>query len=133
MAIALMFAVAGCGLQPGPETGPRPRGQEVRIENGSASDLRVMLQMAGSETMLGRVGALQVRTLRLPSGMTGQLRLVVRPITARMVATAHVSEPFHLNPGERMVWKLQHSPGVSGVPNISTIQVFGCVDPAACW
>ena len=87
--------------------------------------------MGSSETLLGRVDPGQHRTLRLPLGMSGAMRLVARNGVGR-TASAHASEPFSLSYGQWMAWRLRDSPGASDVPRISSVHVFSCEDPAEC-
>lgn len=126
----LLAALAGCGaVDPsGPVVGPTPsdQGLPVSVENGSPANLRVFVVKGGGEILLGRVRPLRTGTFTLPLGMTGEMRLVVRPSNSRSAAERHVSQAFNLSAGHRVAWRLQASPGTSNLPNLSTITVFAC-------
>jgi hypothetical protein len=115
----------------GPQVGTVPLGLQIRVENDSGANLRVYVQMGSSETPLGRVDANEHAVLRLPVGVSGGMRLVVRNGVGR-TAPSHASEPFSLSYGQWMAWRLRDSPGASEVPRISSVHVFSCEDPSKC-
>jgi hypothetical protein len=103
------------------------RGQPIRVENAMAVSLRVYSLEEGSETMLGRVPASGDVTLRLHTPVNGNLQLIARP-SAGLSQRQHVSEPIQIMPGQQVTWKLRFSPGVGGVPQLSSFHVAPCLD-----
>jgi hypothetical protein len=127
------FALAGCATNgTGVAGAPLPSiadGLELRVENGTSQALRVFALENGNETPLGRVDALGTRSLRLPHFPTGAIQLVVRPSVVSEAHRRHISEPIHLERGQRLTWQLRASPGISDVPRLSTVRVFACDGP----
>jgi hypothetical protein len=132
--MAVLAALSGlliaCSGKQEPVAGPLSAGpgeaMEIAVHNETTSSLRIYAEVGGDEMQLGRVDALGQRSLRIPYGAGGTVRLVARPAAGSMAAARHRSEPIQIIDGQRVEWHLRLSPGVSGVPRISTVRVFAC-------
>ena len=133
MSVVLLVAPACAGNQAPGATAldPSDATQSIHVENGMPTTLRVSALVRGSETLLGRVPADGEATLDLPIPVIGEMRLVARPSTA-MTNRAHVSDPIEIMPGQRVTWQLRFSPGVSGVPQMSTFHFASCGESPGC-
>lgn len=128
LALVATLSAASCAANRAPEDSfadDTDQRQAIHVENGMPETLRVLALDHGSETMLGRVPAAGEATLRLKAPVTGTLRLVARPSGGRS-DRRHVSEPIEIHPGQRITWRLRFSPGVTGVPQLSTFHVVAC-------
>jgi hypothetical protein len=127
---ALFGLMIACSGNQEPVAGPLSAGpgeaMEIAVHNGTTSSLRIFAEVAGEEMQLGRVDALGQRALRIPYGAGGTVRLVARPAAGSVAAARHRSEPIQIIGGQRVEWHLRLSPGVSGVPSMSTVRVFAC-------
>jgi hypothetical protein len=133
--VALLASASACaGNAPVVGSGPRYGNDwfEVQVENGTTTTLRVFALDATGETPLGRVDALSESTLRVPAFGTSTIQLVARPSVDLLPDRVHRSEPVALNHGQRIVWQLRASPGVSDVPRFSTIRVLACEAERGC-
>src|SRR5690606_32523414 len=109
--LALLLLGCGSGRQAEPEVGPsRDAGVALSVENGSSTSFRVFVVSQGNEVLVGRVEPLRTTALRLPSGVSGQIALMIRP-NARARDIHHRSEPFTVSAGERVEWRLRGSAG----------------------
>jgi hypothetical protein len=130
-----LMASSGCSAHATPESGPmapRTAGAPVLVENQSATTVRISAMFGNNEIALGRGGAMEQRTFRMPEGMGGTVRLLARPAAQRAMSQPHVSEPFEINRDARISWELRMSPGTSDLPRMSTIRVFSCVGDPRC-
>lgn len=119
----------GTGLQVG---SVRPDGMQIRVENETGVNLRIFALFDGHETPLGRVSAMDERTVRLPFQLASMVQLVARPSALNLPDRRHISEPVSLIQGSRVTWVLRASPGTSDVPRLSTLRVFACADLESC-
>jgi hypothetical protein len=107
-------------------------GIQVHVRNQSAVSLRIFVQVGSDETPLGRVGAVSEMTTTLERVRAGVMRLVARPSVDLPGSRAHQSEPFNALPDQRVTWTLRASPGVSDVPQFSTLEVRSCTPQDDC-
>ena len=133
MGMVLLVAPACTGNRAPAAPAPDPSAEQrtIHVENGTPATLRVSALVGGSETVLGRVPADGEATLPLSIPAGSGLRLVARP-SAALTNRAHVSEPIDIMPGQRVTWQLMFSPGVSGVPQMSTFHVAPCGESPGC-
>jgi hypothetical protein len=128
----LAILASACATSNAPSAGPivGNRGEwfEVAVNNGTPMTLRVFALVDGGEVSLGRVDALSIEDVRVPSGMGGTLRLVARPAAFTSPDRRHVSEPVSIMPGQKITWELRPSPGISDVPRMSMIRVRACTE-----
>ena len=132
--VGTVLLLAACAANRAPDAAgmePSEGQRTIHVENGMPETLRVSALVAGAETSLGRVPADGEATLELRIPTAGTMRLVARPSTA-IRNRAHVSEPISIMPGQRVTWQLRFSPGVSGVPQMSTFLVVPCGESAGC-
>ena len=133
---ALLLAVAGCSsrqqAEPEPPFAEIPRIQ-VHVENNSAQSLRIFVLIGADETPIGRVGALSQMTTTLERVRQGAaMHLVARPSVDMRDNRAHQSEAFSALPDQRVTWILRASPGVSDVPQFSSLQIRPCTPEDDC-
>lgn len=126
-ALALILVAASCAaLDPATQAGSASVGMDegvtIRVENSMPSNLRIYVLDRGGVTSLGRVPASGEAVLRTRTRTNGAIRLIARP-SAGTSRVEHVSDPIQILPGQAVTWQLRFSPGVSGVPQMSTFKV----------
>jgi hypothetical protein len=115
-ALALILVAASCAtLDPATQAGSASVGMDegvtIRVENSMPSNLRIYVLDRGGVT-----------SLRTRTRTNGAIRLIARP-SAGTSRVEHVSDPIQILPGQAVTWQLRFSPGVSGVPQMSTFKV----------
>jgi hypothetical protein len=133
--LSTLLLASACATSSGDRSGPTVGSQgttpSITVENDTATQFRVFLEVGGSEVLLGRVEGMRTARFNVPPASNGQLRLVVRPSAARETMEEHFSDPFSVQRGQRVSWQLRAPIGVT-VPRISTIAVFSCEGEPNC-
>lgn len=88
-------------------------GALITVENHNTATMRIYIVRETSRIPLGPVETLERRTFTVPTsilGHTGVVRLQADPI-----GSAHVynSRPIPAGPGDRVTWRIAHSPALS--------------------
>jgi hypothetical protein len=115
---SLVVALAAC-VGSGPRgSGWNPGGEgehraTLQVENYHWADVRVSAITAGSRYRLGMVASQSSETFTLPPSIGADRDDLVFEAVPMASSEAHRSELIRINPGERLVWRLENQLGLS--------------------
>lgn len=131
LAAVILPAISGCSSNYAQRStdsiSPETSTTRLMVENEMPVSLRVYAIEGGSQIPLGRVSALSSASVDLQFyNVQGAVRFAVTPLTSRGRDASYSSEPIEVVEGQKIVWRLHASPGVSDVPRVSSFMVSAC-------